>query len=190
MQTKIGAIGYVAIFFIVACFTVNNYCPAAEVQKAAEKIVDNNSANDKEAPAQKAGPTSRLDLMFGVKTAYADVSIDVSTPAVLGIKESIRKRFKNLKIYFDKGTIGESNNGFVEAIDTAALSVLERSVANNLIDEENKDRAALYSEIANANKPGPETVSLIKKIFANRWREKAQSGWWVQDNNGSWSKKK
>jgi len=190
MQTKIGAIGYVAIFFIVACFTVNNYCPAAEVQKAAEKIVDNNSANDKEAPAQKAGPTSRLDLMFGVKTAYADVSIDVSTPAVLGIKESIRKRFKNLKIYFDKGTIGESNNGFVEAIDTAALSVLEKSVANNLIDEENKDRAALYSEIANANKPGPETVSLIKKIFANRWREKAQSGWWVQDNNGSWSKKK
>ena len=190
MQTKIGAIGYVAIFFIVACFTVNGYFPAAEIQNTADRIVDDIRANDKEAPAQKAGQTSRLDLMFGVKTAYADVSIDVSTPAVLGIKESIKKRFKNLKIYFDKGTIGENNNGLVEAIDTAALSVLERNVANNLIDEENKDRAALYSEIANANKPGPEVVSQIKKIFANRWREKAQSGWWVQDDNGSWSKKK
>jgi uncharacterized protein YdbL (DUF1318 family) len=125
--------------------------------------------------------------MFGVKTAYADMNIDVSTPAIRGIKESIKKRFKNLKIYFDKGT---SNNGLVEAIDTAALSVLERSVANNLIDEENKDRAALYSEIANANKLGPEAVSQIKKIFANSWREKAQSGWWVQDDNGSWTKKK
>jgi len=115
------------------------------------------------------------------------MNIDVSTPAIRGIKESIKKRFKNLKIYFDKGT---SNNGLVEAIDTAALSVLERSVANNLIDEENKDRAALYSEIANANKLGPEAVSQIKKIFANSWREKAQSGWWVQDDNGSWTKKK
>ena len=190
MQTKIGAIGYVAIFFIVACFTVNNYCPAAEVQKATDKIVDDIRANDKEALAQKAGPTRRLDLMFDVKTAYAGVNIDISTPAILGIKESIKKRFKNLKIYFDKGTIGESNNGLIEAIDTAALSVLERSVANNLIDEENKDRAALYSEIGNANKPGPEAVSQIKKIFANSWREKAQSGWWVQDDNGSWTKKK
>jgi uncharacterized protein len=69
------------------------------------------------------------------------------------------------------------------------LSVLERNIVNNLIDEENKDRAALYSEIGNSNKLGPEAVSLTKKIFANGWREKAQSGWWVQDDNGSWTKK-
>jgi uncharacterized protein YdbL (DUF1318 family) len=128
--------------------------------------------------------------MFGVKTAYTDVNIDVSTSAIRDIKESIKTRFTNLKIYFDKGMLGESNNGLIEAIDTAALSVLERSVANNLIDEENKDRAVLYSEIGSANKLGLEAVSLIKKIFANSWREKAQSGWWVQDDNGSWTKKK
>jgi len=148
-------------------------------------MVDDVFAKDKEAPAQKAGQTSRLDLMFGVKTAYADVNIDVSTPAIRDIKESIKKRLTNLKIYFDKGTLGKSNNGLIEAIDTAALSVLERSVVNNLTDEENKDRAALYSEIGNSNKPGPEAVSLIKKIFANSWREKAHSGWWVQNDNGS-----
>jgi uncharacterized protein YdbL (DUF1318 family) len=177
-------------FFIVAGVIVSNHCPAAEIQKAANKIVDDIRANDKEAPAQKAGQTSRLDLMFGVKTAYTDVNIDVSTSAIRDIKESIKTRFTNLKIYFDKGMLGESNNGLIEAIDTAALSVLERSVANNLIDEENKDRAVLYSEIGSANKLGLEAVSLIKKIFANSWREKAQSGWWVQDDNGSWTKKK
>jgi hypothetical protein len=105
------------------------------------------------------------------------VNIDVSTPVIRDIKESIKKRFTNLKIYFDKGTLGKSNNGLIEVIDTAALSVLERSVANNLIDEENKNRATLYREIGNANKLGPEAMFLIKKIFANSWREKAQSGW-------------
>ena len=190
MQTKIRAIGYVVVIFIIACFAVNVYSPMVEVQKAADKIVDDTRAKDMKAPAQKPVHANRLDLMFGVKQANAEMNIDVSTPAIQDIKDSIKKRFKNLKIYFDKGTFGESNDGFVEAIDTAALSVLERSVANNLINEENKDRAALYREIANANKPAVEAVSRIKKIFARSWREKAQPGWWVQDDNGSWTKKK
>jgi|GEM_PF-2332353 hypothetical protein len=31
MQTKIRAISYVAVFFIIAGVIVNNYCPATEV---------------------------------------------------------------------------------------------------------------------------------------------------------------
>jgi uncharacterized protein YdbL (DUF1318 family) len=190
MKTKIRAIGYFAIFFIIACVTVNVYFPAAEVQKAADKIVDDIRAKDKDAPAGKTVPTSRLDLMFGVKTAYAEVNIDVSTPAVRSIKESIKSRFAQLKTFYDKGAIGENNKGLIEARDTAGLNLQERSLVNKLIDQENKDRAALYSEIASANKLGPESVSQIKKIFANSWREKSQSGWWVQDDNGNWAKKK
>jgi len=190
MKTKIRAIGYFAIFFIIACVTVNVYFPAAEVQKAADKIVDDIRTKDKDAPAGKTVPTSRLDLMFGVKTAYAEVNIDVSTPAVRSIKESIKSRFAQLKTFYDKGAIGENNKGLIEAKDTAGLNLQERSLVNKLIDQENKDRAALYSEIASANKLGPESVSQIKKIFANSWREKSQSGWFVQDDNGNWAKKK
>lgn len=194
MQTKFKALGCVAVFFIVACVTVNVYFPAAEVQKAADKIVDDIRAKDKEAPkdapAEKAGPTSRLDSIFSVRPAYAEVNIDVSTPAVRGIKESIKNRFSQLKTFYDRGAIGESNKGFIESRDTAGLNLQERSFANKLIEQENKDRSALYSEIATANKLGPESVSQIKKIFANSWREKSQSGWWVQDDNGNWAKKK
>jgi len=191
MQTKFRAIGYFAVFFIVACVTVNVYFPAAEVQKAADKIVDDIRNKDKEAPAEKTvPPSSRLDSMFSVKPAYAEVNIDVSTPAIRGIKESIKSRFAQLKTFYDKGAIGESNKGFIESRDTAGLNLQERSLANKLIDQENKDRSALYNEIANANKLGPEAVSQIKKIFANSWREKSQSGWWVQDDNGNWAKKK
>ena len=55
------------IFFIVAGVTVNNHCPAAQVQKAADKIVDDIRANDKEAPERSipAGYMRRYVKMVG-----------------------------------------------------------------------------------------------------------------------------
>jgi uncharacterized protein YdbL (DUF1318 family) len=190
MEKSFKAISYIAVFLIIACVTVNIYFPAAEVQKAADKIVDDIRTKTQEAPAEKPGPTSSLDFMFGARPAYAEVNIDVSTPAIRGIKESIKSRYAQLKTFYDKGAIGESNKGLVEAKDTAGLNLQERSLVNKLIDQENKDRAALYSEIANANKLGSESVPQIKQIFANSWREKSQSGWWVQNDGGNWEKKK
>jgi uncharacterized protein len=196
MKKAFRAISYIAVFLIVACVTVNIYFPAAEVQKAADKIVDDIRTKTEgapatpAAPAEKPAPTSSLDLAWGVKTAYAEVNIDVSTPAIRGIKESIKSRFAQLKTFYDKGAVGENNKGLVEVKDTAGLNLQEKSLVNKLIDQENRDRAALYSEIAGANKLGSDSVSQIKKIFANSWREKSQSGWWVQNDNGNWEKKK
>jgi len=199
MKKAFRAISYIAVFLIVACVTVNIYFPAAEVQKAADKIVDDIRTKPTEAPAtpatpaapaEKPAPTSSLDLAWGVKTAYAEVNIDVSTPAIRGIKESIKSRYSQLKTFYDKGAIGENNKGLIEIKDTAGLNLQEKSLVNKLIDQENKDRAALYSEIAGANKLGAESVSQIKKIFANSWREKSQSGWWIQNDGGNWEKKK
>lgn len=193
MRKAFKAISYIAAFVIVACVTVNIYFPAAEVQKAADKIVDDirtKTEGSPAAPAEKPGPTSSLNFIFGAKPAYAEVNIDVSTPAIRGIKESIKSRYAQLKAFYDKGAIGENNKGLIEAKDTAGLNLQERSLVNKLIDQENKDRAALYSEIANANKLGSDSVPQIKKIFANSWREKSQSGWWVQNDGGNWEKKK
>lgn len=54
-------------FFIVAGVTVNNHCPAAQVQKAADKIVYDICANDKEAPERSipAGYMQWYDKMVG-----------------------------------------------------------------------------------------------------------------------------
>jgi len=193
MKKTFKAISYIAVFLIIACVTVNIYFPAAEVQKAADKIVDDirtKTEGSPATPAEKPGPTSSLDLIFGARPAYAEVNIDVSTPAIRGIKESIKSRYAQLKTFYDKGAIGENNKGLIEAKDTAGLNLQEKSLVNKLIDQENKDRAALYSEIAGANKLGSESVPQIKKIFANSWREKSQSGWWVQNDGGNWEKKK
>ena len=101
----------------------------------------------------------------------------------------MKNRFPQLKPLYDQGAVGENNNGLIELRDAAALSLAQRSQANRLIDQENSDRNALYGEIAQANKLGPESVAQIRKIFANSWREKSLAGWWVQNDRGVWEKK-
>jgi len=198
MRTIIKAAGLLSIFLVVSCVTVNIYFPAAEVQKAADTIVDDvrtkgRDSKTEPAPAPVPGPSSRLDMLepfsFGPTQAHAAMNIDISTPAIRGIQASMKNRFPQLKPFYDKGAIGENNKGLVEAKDTAGLNLQERSQATKLIGQENSDRAALYREIASANKLGAESVPQIEKIFANSWREKSQSGWWVQDDNGAWKKK-
>jgi len=195
MQKIIKAAGLIAVFLIVSCVTVNIYFPAAEVQKAADRIVDDVRTKGSDAVPETAppAPSSRLDVMssllFGTRQAYAQMNIDVSTPAIRGIKESIKGRFPQLKPFYDRGAIGENNSGLLEAKDTTVLNLQERGQISRLIDQENRDRSALYREIAAANKLGSESVPQIMKIFANSWRSKSQSGWWVQDDNGVWSKR-
>ena len=200
MERIIKATGFLAVLFFVSCVTVNIYFPAAEVQKAADKIVEEvrNKANEAQpkpesAPVPKEGPSSRLAMhrlfSFGAGLAHAEVNINISTPAIRGIQASIKNRFPQLKPFYDKGAIGENNRGLVEARDTAGLNLQERSQVTRLIGEENRDRAALYREIATANKLGSETVPQIEKVFANSWRGKSQSGWWVQGDSGAWQKK-
>lgn len=198
MQRIIKAAGFLAVFLVVSCVTVNIYFPAAEVQKAADKIVDDvrtkgDDTKKEQTPTPAPGPSSRLDIQeffsLGPKQAMAAMNIDISTPAIRGIKESMKNRFPQLKPFYDRGAIGENNKGLLEARDTAGLNLMERSQVKRLIDQENQDRTALYGEIASANKLGSESVSQIKKIFANSWRDKSQSGWWVQDDNGAWLKK-
>jgi len=177
MQRIIKAASLIAVFLIVSCVTVNIYFPAAEVQKAADKIVDDVRTKGSEAvpetPPPQA-PSSRLDVMssflVGTSQAFAQMNIDVSTPAIRGIKESIKGRFPQLKPFYDRGAIGENNSGLLEAKDTSILNLQERSQINRLIDQENRDRSALYREIAAANKLGSDSVPQIMKIVANKKR--------------------
>jgi len=58
-----------------------------------------------------------------------------------------------------------------------------------LVEAENRDREALYAEIAKANGIPKENVPRIKAIFAKSWLDQAHSGWWIQDGSGNWRRK-
>ena len=58
---------------------------------------------------------------------------------------------------------------------------------NALVAAQNRDRNALYAEIARAN-GHPEWQGEIRHTFAQRWIQHARSGWWVQ-SGGGWTQK-
>jgi hypothetical protein len=64
----------------------------------------------------------------------------------------------------------------------------ERAEVQQLVEAENRDREALYAEIAKANNFPSERIADIKRIFAKSWSEQARAGWWIQDEQG-WRKK-
>jgi uncharacterized protein len=193
MGKAIRTINCCLAIFVVSCVTVNVYFPAAAVQKAADEIVGDVRSKGQQQES-KQSPSSWLQDQFrsiglGVKEAHADVNINVSTPAIRALKDSLKARYGQLKPCYEKGAIGENNVGLLDIRDTSALSLPERGQAGNLVQLENKDRMALYREIASANKLGAEAIPDIQRIFANSWRDQSQAGWWVQNNNGAWEKK-
>jgi len=59
-----------------------------------------------------------------------------------------------------------------------------------LVKAENKEREALYREIAKANNYDFGKISDVRTIFAGSWIRNAQKGWWSQDPKGNWAKRK
>ena len=69
-----------------------------------------------------------------------------------------------------------------------AVSLSDRAKLKQLVEQENRDRQALYAEIARVN-GHPEWQDEIRATFSRRWIDNAPSGWWYQDKSGSWKQK-
>jgi len=184
------------VFFASACVTVNIYFPAAAVERAADQIVKETWGGPAKPATPVLQPQSRslfspnrfLALSFVSEAFAQDADINVTNPAIRALKDSIRKRSDAIKPYMDRGNIGIAQDGLLAIRSADGLNLKERAEANQLIDAENKDREALYAEIAKANGIPKENIPKIKSIFAKSWIDQAQPGWWIQ-SNGNWQKK-
>jgi uncharacterized protein len=184
------------VFFASACVTVNIYFPAAAVERAADQIVKETWGGPAKPATPVPQPQSRslfspnrfLALSFVSEAFAQDADINVTNPAIRALKDSIKKRSDAIKPYMDRGNIGIAQDGLLAIRSADGLNLKERAETSQLIDAENKDREALYAEIAKANGIPKENIPKIKSIFAKSWIEQAQPGWWIQ-NNGNWQKK-
>ncbi|HZW35657.1 MAG TPA: YdbL family protein [Candidatus Deferrimicrobiaceae bacterium] len=191
-----------AVFaFIAACVTVNIYFPAAKVEKTAEKIVDEVYQEKKEpAPAdQKEKPQSRNDggvfdvvirlARLGPAPAYAEEATTVSNAAIRALKDQIARRHQELLPFYQQGNAGITKDGFLEVRGTEGLALPQVAALKRLVEADNAARRQLYEEVAKALNLKPEQVPQVRQIFAKQWRDKAQSGWWIQGDNGQWVRK-
>jgi len=199
---------------LASCVTINVYFPAAEAQKAAQQFVEDviGSADADAPPTERVeggGPGAvgmtealparvliarewRFDPVgFFIGSAHAQDRVDISirTPAVQAIQQRMAERFQSLLApLFDSGALGFSNDGMVVLRDPSKVPLAQRTSANQAVAEENRDRAAVYREIAVANgQPGWEPQ--IRQTFAREWVAQARGGWWYQDSSGSWKQK-
>jgi uncharacterized protein YdbL (DUF1318 family) len=177
-----------AVFVVWACVTINIYFPEATVKKAAEEIVE-----DVRKPADKEkdkGAETVISSSFAfVPAAYAQQETEVSSPAIRALKESLRARFLKLQPLFERGSLGEANNGFIEIREEAGLTLKEKADLRGLVKDENADRKSLYAEVAGALNIESSQIPRIQRIFAESWIRNSQPGWWVQNEDGTWVKK-
>ena len=119
--------------------------------------------------------------------ALAEADMKVTSPGITALKQSMHARHQQLRPYLDSGAVGLTADGTVALHDAGAVPLSQRQELNALVAAENQDRIALYAEIANAN-GHPEWQAEIRSTFAQRWVQRAHTGWWVQ-SGGTWEKK-
>lgn len=188
---------FAIVFLSSACVTVNIYFPAAAVERAADQIVKETWGSAPREPVKKEQPQSHIfergaafaKLGFVAEAHAQEADINVSNPAIRSLKDSIKNRSESLKPYMDRGNVGITRDGLLTLRSTEGLSLKERAEVQQLVDAENRDREALYAEIAKANNIARQAVPKIKAIFAKSWAEQAQPGWYIQDAQGNWMKK-
>lgn len=119
--------------------------------------------------------------------ALAAADLEINTPAITALQSSMQARHAQLAAYYASGAVGLTRDGLVAVRDANAVPLKDRQAVNSLVAAENKDRNALYKEIAVAN-GHPEWEAEVRGTFAQKWMQKAQAGWWYQDGGG-WAKK-
>jgi uncharacterized protein len=118
----------------------------------------------------------------------AQANIEINTPAIAALQRTMKERHNQLAPLYTSGAVGLTRDGNVALRDANAVPLAQRAQVNGLVTAENQDRAALYREIAIANKR-PEWEGDIRSTFAQKWIERAQAGWYYQNASGAWTQK-
>ena len=209
MRTRIRSAGrslrhlglLASLLVLAACVTINVYFPAAEAQEAAKEFVDK-VIGDEMPGAQPAKPAdgnpppvafaphrafNPLSLLISDAQAAADITI--RTPAIQAIQARMEGRFDaSLRAHFDSGALGFTNNGMVTVRDATKIGLKDRVAVNQAVADDNRDRDAVYREIAVANGHA-EWEDEIRATFAKQWADSAKPGWWYQTTAGAWKQK-
>jgi uncharacterized protein YdbL (DUF1318 family) len=185
-----------------ACVTINVYFPAAEAKEAAkdfvEKVIGDDAIPADTSPAKTPGGgmaqlLRRIDplSLVGIGTAHAQEQPDINmkTPAIQGIQSRMTARFDaTLRKGFDAGALGFGKDGMIVLREPAQLELKDRAGMQAAVADDNRDRKALYHEIAVAN-GHPDWEGKIREVFAKQWVASARGGWWYQDASGGWKQK-
>ncbi len=212
--TVTGLTSLLALAVLAGCVTVNVYFPAAEAQKAADRIIDQvtggtgspaqgSQSGSQTAPAAQPPSADRgifaasgsallaatgraLDLLVPAAAAQEQANLNISTPQIRAIIASMHQRFQHLKPFFVAGAVGMTAEGRIAVRDPSSVPLAQRATLLRLVAQQNRALSMLYEEVAKAN-GHPQWAADIRNVFARRWMAHArQAGWYYRDSNGKW----
>lgn len=195
MKSVISSFLFMLVITIGACVTINVYFPEAAAEEAADRFIEEviggvpegNQETGAVLLQSSAWQYAILDLFMS--PAHAQANINISTPAIKQIQQGMTDRFESeLAGYLGAGAIGFGNDGLVVVRDLSKVGLKDRNRVKAAVSAENQDRLAVYREIAVAN-GHPEWEQQIRTTFAAQWVNRAQSGWFYQDQQGNWKRK-
>ncbi len=192
-------IGFVAVgvVLIVGCIIIpSKHEINAHIQldirleREAAQILDFIEGKTDELPPSLPTSTTNQDKaswlpalyqsLMPIQRAYAqDLKSDSAKARELAVK--LRERRPVIDDLKAKGYIGEDNRGYAALRDHADLKDAKvKNEVQRIVHEENNDRKALYREIADLNQDKRATLSQVERVFARAYRQRAQSGHWIQ----------
>jgi uncharacterized protein YdbL (DUF1318 family)/ribosomal protein S10 len=169
---------------LAACVpvTVNVSFPQAQLDNAARQIED--------APAEPAGaPVASAPAPAPAsgqsQTVRATPQVDNRSPEVVKARESRRNRRPELRVWKERGCMGETNQGLLAARpgDGCTGEVVE------LIRAENADRRVIYDGFMKENNIPASDSARVYSAFAKARHERARPNDWIQRADGQWERK-
>lgn len=199
-MNKLKALFFFTVLAVLAsCVTINVYFPSAAAEKAAERFVgdvlgetgdDSLLFDPLDRSREVIYVASAAVLDFLVPSAQAQQpDFKINTPQINSIKSRMAARQKQyLGGWFDAGAIGFSADGLVTIRDRSAVALSERRNLESVVADENRDRKAVYREIAVAN-GHPEWEQQVQQTWSQEWIRNARPGWYYQESGGNWKQK-
>jgi uncharacterized protein YdbL (DUF1318 family) len=122
-----------------------------------------------------------LTLAFAVPQALS------AADSAATIKKNMAERKPKIEVLKKAGSVGENKAGYLEAMtkETAGKEVKLSDDEKKLVEDENKDRKAVYNAIA---KQEGSTVDKVGELRAKQIRSKAPEGEFIQNEDGKWVK--
>jgi len=151
------------------------------IEKQADDVLDFIEGKSDTLPTAAAAPapTSYLEnflrLIDPVPTAHAEATYSLS-PLATQIAKRMQDRNGDVATLKSTGVIGENNRGYLELREGGSADADARNKAQQLMAEENKDRKALYNEIARSNKEANVTVSAVEAVYAQKRLMRGRTG--------------
>ena len=150
----------------------------------AESVLDFVEGKTDVLPGMESAPepVSYLDAIWStlspIQVAHADTLKVTTSPLVVEIATKMRERNSEIVALKQQGCLGETNRGLVELRECEATrDADQRNAAQKVVAEENKDRTALYNEIARLNRETPDVnVAKVQAIYAMERLRRAQPG--------------